>query len=153
MTHMASIFNAFFYVITINHTIPNTYREVTYLQTNSYITADGTTVLIHFLSWSIYSFLLHFSAWCLLIKFQGQAPKAYLVCLFSILTWRTSILIYYPRLCQFFSYLQCWRCQWRNQFLIKTGHVCVLCLLGWALPPLAAVSFVTEMSVVLTYSI
>lgn len=38
-----------------------------------------------------------------------------------------------------------------KKFVTKTEHVWVSCLLGLALPPLLAVSFVIEISVVLTY--
>lgn len=37
-------------------------------------------------------------------------------------------------------------------YIMKTGHVCVLCLLDWALLRLVAVSFVIEISVVLQYT-
>lgn len=59
-------------------------------------------------------------------------------------------MIHYPCLCQFFVISLMLEIPVKK-FVTKTEHVCVSCLLGLALPPLLAVSFAIEVSVVLTY--
>ena len=147
---MCSIFNAFIYAITINQTSPNIYRKVIYLQSSNYITAmiaqpftstfsvnifipfpppPSTRLPHHILSVhakSLSSVSLFYSY---LTNINSESLPLF------VLVLVISLMLGMP--------VQ------KQIYIMKTGHVCILCLLDWALLPLVAVSFVIEISVVL----
>ena len=118
------------------------------IYTEKLFTSKLAITVLH--GWHIHSYSLSFLLNIFIPVFStsqhnasSSNSKCYLVCLFSVLIWQTSILNHYPCLCQFLSYPPCWGCQWRDKFMLwKLGtFVFCVCLAGhchlWLLSPLS----------------